>query len=258
MDYTYVFIFISTVLIIYYSYTNFFYNIHDKSNIKPLCLPSFNLEENKKLAKNYKVKIYNNFLTHDECDFFINYAKNKLKRSQVNRNNSDVLSNYRTSKNTWIYLEYNKITKKISKRVSKITNLPCLNQEDMQILKYDIGDYYKCHYDNTTEEDDDTITSGPRIYTFFIYLNDVEKGGETSFPLVNLKYKPKKGTAILFKNMLDNHIHPCSLHEGVAPISGEKWAMNIWVREKNYQPKNSIKRLFKKIFFRTGLFFDFF
>ena len=34
---------------------------------------------------------------------------------------------------------------------------------------------------------------------------------------------------------MGNNIHPCSLHEGTPPISGEKWAMNIWVRQKKYQ-----------------------
>ena len=176
-----------------------------------------------------------------------------MKRSRVKGKNSNLISDYRTSKNTWINLEYNKITEKISKRVSKITNLPWINQEDIQILKYDIGDYYKCHYDNYGGKDNNG-KSGPRIYTFFIYLNDVEKGGETFFPNVDLKFKPKKGMAILFKNNLGDNNHPCSLHEGVPPMSGEKWAMNIWVREKNFQPKNSLERFIRKMLYRTGLF----
>ena len=44
--------------------------------------------------------------------------------------------------------------------------------------KYQVGEAYARHHDmhNVT---DNEFTPGPRIYTFFLYLSDVEEGGET-------------------------------------------------------------------------------
>ena len=49
---------------------------------------------------------------------------------------------------------------------------------------------------------------GPRMLTFFLYLNDVEEGGATNFPLLNngqgLAVKPKKGQAVLWPSVLNS------------------------------------------------------
>jgi len=72
------------------------------------------------------------------------------------------------------------------------------------------------------------------MITALAYLNDVPKGGETSFPKLNLDISPKKGDCLVFHNTLPDStdIHPGSLH-GVSPvIEGEKWAVNLWFRER--------------------------
>ena len=117
MKYLYILIFLCLVLSIYYFYNTFInYYIYYKPKFSGLCSRDFNYNKCNKLKKNYKIKVFNNFLTEEECDFFINFAKNKLTRSLVREKNSDILSNFRTSKNTWIDLNYNQITKKISKK----------------------------------------------------------------------------------------------------------------------------------------------
>ena len=50
-------------------------------------------------------------------------------------------------------------------------------QEDTQILRYAVGQYYKVHGDNLVDD-----TAGARVATILIYLNDAEEGGETAFP----------------------------------------------------------------------------
>lgn len=52
------------------------------------------------------------------------------------------------------------------------------------------------------------------FYTFIIYLNDVESGGETIFPFINIKIKPKKGNILIFPHS--------EVHGGLEIISGEK------------------------------------
>jgi len=43
-----------------------------------------------------------------------------------------------------------------------------------------------------------TSAWGPRLYTFFMYLSDVDEGGHTAFPLLNLTVQPKKGRAVRY------------------------------------------------------------
>ena len=48
-----------------------------------------------------------------------------------------------------------------------------------QVLQYMPGQRYGVHHDYGAE--DRGLASGPRILTFFLYLSDVEEGGETNF-----------------------------------------------------------------------------
>ena len=101
------------------------------------------------------------------------------------------------------------------------------NQEKWQVLRYEPGQQYTAHFDacnEDTKEFHDCVANeenkgwGKRVYTFFIYLNDVEEGGETYFPLLDKGFKPKKATAILWNNLTDDQSksHPYSKHDGNA------------------------------------------
>lgn len=59
--------------------------------------------------------------------------------------------------------------------------------------------------------------SARRFLVFFLYLNDVEKGGETCFPDLHLRIKPKCGSILVFPPLW---MFP---HEGKPPISGNKY-----------------------------------
>ena len=78
---------------------------------------------------------------------------------------------------------------------------------------------------------------GGRKYTFLIYLNDIFEGGETDFPKVNVKVKPRKGAAVLFDNLEPNsrNIRDDALHAGLPPTGDEeKWIINVWIRDAKY------------------------
>ena len=71
--------------------------------------------------------------------------------------------------------------------------------------------------------------------TLLIYLNDLpdDAGGNTFFPKLNLRVKPKAGDAIYFENMNNGEVDYNTAHSG-EPIIGnhKKYAMNVWFREK--------------------------
>ena len=44
------------------------------------------------------------------------------------------------------------------------------------------------------------------MLTLFLYLNDVEEGGGTHFPLLDITVQPKKGSALLWPSVVDDDI----------------------------------------------------
>ena len=77
-----------------------------------------------------------------------------------------------------------------------------------------------------------------RVYTFFMYLNDVPEGGETSFRKLALKVRPKKGSAILWPSVLDsepNKTEPGTYHEAMPVLAGVKYGANVWLHMHDFR-----------------------
>ena len=192
----------------------------------------------------FKIDVFEDFLTKEECDTIIKLAKPLLKRSGGIDENK--ISKDRTSTGVFLKTKKHPILKKISKKVSEITKIPIENQEDIQVINYQKGQYYNEHYDECfedTKECKKSNKSGRRKNTFFIYLNDVNSGGFTGFPNLSKKVIPKLGRAISWNNIsdLDGVVKndPCSLHIGIKPDMGEKWALTVWSRDRKFQQSSN-------------------
>lgn len=186
------------------------------------------------------IKYFENVLSKDECQQIIKHSIPKLERSKLGVKENIGIE--RTSQQTWIDKNSFPFLKKCSEFVSKLTGLPEENQETWQVLRYEPGQEYRAHYDacsETTTEYESCLENeknrgwGKRVYTFLIYLNDVEEGGETYFPYLNKSFKPKRGSAILWNNLTDDQTksHIYSKHSGMPVKKGEKWAINVWIRQ---------------------------
>lgn len=69
-------------------------------------------------------------------------------------------------------------------KIEEVTRIPRENYESFQILRYELGQKYVVHHDSSA--DDNELACGPRILTFFLYMSDVEEGGETNFPTLGI------------------------------------------------------------------------
>lgn len=110
-----------------------------------------------------------------------------------------------------------------------------------QIQKYEEGQEYTPHYDYFYAVP--YLVSNDRIATLIVYLNDGFSGGETEFPLLDLKITPKRGRALYFEYKYIDDINRSTLHAGLPIIKGEKWIITIWIRQKNhikYPPRKLI------------------
>lgn len=232
-------------------YKNKFKQFISKYNIWTTTL-NIKVANNYNKINDFKVFEIEHFLSDIECDLIIKLAKKKglVDSTIINDSGDKVIDTYtRKSQQCWLTDNENDIIQAISKRVSDITNIPIEHQEDLQIVSYEPECYYKPHFDASYHPRVIPVMnlgSGPRIYTFIIYLNECE-GGETEFPKLGVKIKPQKGKAILFQNIDENlDLIPESMHGGCPVISGRKWIANKWIRVWPFKMMDVLKEFENK------------
>jgi len=199
--------------------------------------------------------IFHNFLSFEEARHIKTLAAPTMRRSTVvGANGSSVLDDYRTSYGTFIKRKTDPVVEAIEERVAAWAKIPPVHAEDMQVLRYGIGQQYKPHMDTLHDE-----TAGARVATVLLYLNDVEEGGETAFPDSNkwvfpeqatrqgsfspcaagsVAFKPKKGDALMFWSIHPNgkSEDPLSMHTGCPVLKGIKWTATKWIHAKPFRP----------------------
>jgi len=133
------------------------------------------------------VVTFENFMTEEETDAIINVVTKWERSTDTGQTNKygetgRVLSQGRTSSNAWCRAdcEANPHVRNVMDKIAEVTRIPIENFESFQILRYEIGQQYVMHHDYGARQRE--LACGPRILTFFLYLSDVEEGGETSFP----------------------------------------------------------------------------
>jgi len=175
------------------------------------------------------IVILGNVLSNEECDELIKLSKDKMQRSKIGKTRE--IDDLRTSSSMFLQESKNETVARVEKRISTIMNIPIEHGEGIQILKYTPGQEYKAHYDffSSTSK----VANNNRISTLIMYLNDVEQGGETFFPKLNLSVTPQKGMAVYFEYFYsDEDVNELTLHGGAPVIAGEKWVATQWMRKQ--------------------------
>lgn len=174
----------------------------------------------------------------------------------------------------------------IRTRVTRLSRLPSSLvelSEPLEVVRYDRGGYSHAHYDSSSAQSGDTSCAHThlaanssishqvpcRYMTVLLFLNTIEEGGESSFPVAdnrtyeeealgdltqkycdkgNLKVKAVTGTALLWYNHLSDgygwmgELDEYSLHGDCQVGHGSKWIATFWVnvdpdqqRQTHYQ-----------------------
>ncbi len=223
-----------------------------------------------KLSDTPLAYLYRNFLTEQECDHLVTVGEPHLTRSTVvgdekNTNENDGLTNdVRTSFGTFIPKNYDETFFGVEQRVSRFSNLPYENQEQLQLLRYRDGQEYKDHSDGLTSPN-----GGKRVATVLMFLKEPDVGGETCFPMATpfegvkqrlkkahdmnilsecawrsgkgMAVQPRKGDAILFfsfrkdKDGVFAISDPQSTHASCPTFGGTKWTATKWIHEYAFE-----------------------
>lgn len=207
--------------------------------------PEYNIEFLHK--KDPWIAIFHDFLTDAEVKALIAQTARGMRRSTDQGTfdeegvQEQVVSSGRTSTNAWCdhVCENNKDVKSVTDKIEMITGIPRGHYESFQVLRYEIDQYYNVHHDSS--EEDNKVLSGPRVLTFFIYLSDVEEGGGTHFPKLNITMMPKRGDAILWPSVLSDDLTKLdhtTYHAALPVKKGVKYAANHWIHLYNYKVPN--------------------
>nr|WP_242035176.1 2OG-Fe(II) oxygenase [Mesobacillus harenae] len=175
------------------------------------------------------IVILGNVLSHEECDELINLSQDRMQRAKIGKTRE--ADQLRTNSSMFFQDGESDVVARIEKRIAQIMSIPTEHGEGLQILNYKIGQEYKAHHDYFASASKQI--SNPRISTLVMYLNDVEYGGETFFPQLNLSVSPQKGMAVYFEYFYDNqNLNELTLHGGAPVIVGDKWAATQWMRRQ--------------------------
>lgn len=225
-------------------------------------------------------KITTNYLSEGNIKKVISYMS--FLRSTSPRHK------FRYSEQAWLRQDKtaDHILRRLHERISKLTKLPrklLQGSESMQVVRYQASGHYHAHFDSGMDPSvpccHQNVDLKPpqcrlcRFATILYYLNDVEQGGETAFPLAdnstitfkelpnpesdefnlsischtaNFVIPPRKGTAIMwYNNFIDpdsgllGDLDVNSIHGGCEVIKGEKWIANNWLTAPTKDSRHS-------------------
>ncbi len=184
-----------------------------------------------------RLRVFEQFATKEECDWLIERAKADLKRSRVlsaNAADREVDQTRTNSEADYRLDAADVVLSLVQDRIARAIGVPVHYYEVAKLLHYDPGEAFNLHCDFFTPAMADEIeVRGQRVATFLIYLNDEYEGGETEFPNAPLKFKGRKGDALLFLNVdRQGEGDPKSFHAGLPTRAGEKWVFSQWIRAK--------------------------
>ena len=215
--------------------SQYFVNTKKNVTIHPVHKKSSKYQEDI-LSENPKIVYIHNFINNKtEIEHLISLADQHKKPSTIDtRDNPAALMNdIRTSQSAHLGKSSDRVVIELEKRACQYVGMSTKYLEPMQIAVYESGQKYAPHYDFFSS-DSTEVNKGNRNKTVLVYLNDLpdDAGGNTFFPKLNLRIKPKAGDAIYFENMKDGDVDYNTLHAG-EPIIGnnKKYAINIWFRE---------------------------
>lgn len=187
------------------------------------------------------VKCIDHLLSADECRLLIASAQPRLEASQIVRadtGRSERASLRTSSDATFDLLSEDLALRLAQQRMAAAAGTELLHSEPLTILRYQVGQEYQPHrnYAPPGSIERDRPQAGNRARTICLYLNDVEAGGQTVFPVPGVTVDPAAGRALIFDNLhADGHPDPDTLHAGVPVQRGEKWLATLWLRQSRYR-----------------------
>jgi PKHD-type hydroxylase len=170
------------------------------------------------------INIFENFLSHEECDFILNKCKEELTLSDAkvyhDNSNNRFTKTTRKSSIGWIsdlgFL--NERLKNKLKETFNINGMDVTGLGNFQFTEYKEGEYFDWHTDSTD------VIYRDRFTSIVIQLNDTYEGGVLEIKNIKGEIVPvenKIGTLYIFNSRL--------LHRVTPVIEGVRYSLVNWI-----------------------------
>lgn len=185
------------------------------------------------------------FLSAVECEAVIELARGRLQRATViNSEHRIEVSEKRTNSHCVIAPQSDPALAALCLKLGVLLRMPFANAEGVSVLHYTPGQEFTVHSDGFSLARGPSYVEameangGQRLFTTICYLNDVEEGGATAFPVLGPTVAPKRGRLLIFANTLagSRDVTGLANHAGTPVTRGEKWAATVWWRERAWTP----------------------
>lgn len=176
------------------------------------------------------------FLTPEQCTALVRIIDANKRPSTLLTPSAD--PNFRTSESCDMD-RWSPDVRPIDESIAALLGIDPAHGETMQGQRYAPGQQFRAHHDYFHEGEaywEKMVESGgQRTWTAMIFLNDVEEGGATWFPLAGIRVRPKRGLLLAWNNMnADGSPNTNTLHEGMPVSAGVKYVITKWFREGSW------------------------
>lgn len=184
--------------------------------------------EDRPLAQIPDVRTIAGFMAAAECDYLLEVSGPALQPAMVQDSRDGRLKRdpVRTSLTTAFPITAeDAVVHALNRRIARATGTDVRQGEPMQVLQYYPGQEYKMH--------SDALVGVPnqRILTCLVYLDEDFDGGETYFPAIGLKFRGRRGDALIFRSVDEaGRPEPAARHAGLPVTQGKKSILSRWIR----------------------------
>jgi prolyl 4-hydroxylase len=193
------------------------------------------------LSEQPRVSVIDRLFSADECRLFIASSRAHLRHSHIidYATGDKRFMALRTSSDAHVDPILETTALRLTQmRMAAAAGIDLPHAEYLTVLRYAPGEEYRPHRDYLPASaiERDRPHAGNRIRTICVYLNAVDAGGATTFPVPDLRIDPLPGRAVIFDNLMpDGSPNPDSLHAGTPVEAGEKWLATLWIRQQRYR-----------------------
>ena len=181
------------------------------------------------------IKVYDDVVKGKFCDIVIETFETKAEVPYLDReqrpsfHDLNITQKYLEKDEWWMGIQYHLkgVFKDIMQRYIDELDLNDVFPEEYAFEEYRIKKYENNGYDQFKDHVDvQDYPSARRFLVGFLYLNDVEEGGETHFSKLNYSVKPKRGRIVIFPPTWQY------THSGLLPISSNKYIVGTYLHYK--------------------------
>ena len=182
-----------------------------------------------------EIFVLDDFLNAEECERLIAIIRSNLRPSTIISGSDEPDHYFRTSHTCDLRIGIDPLVAEIDARICRYIGINPSYSEAMQGQYYEIGEEFKPHTDYFEAETLEKLGDlrGERTWTFFIFLNNTERGGGTRFTNLGRTFMPQRGQAIIWNNLYhDARPNPDTLHHGMPVEQGYKAVITKWFRQR--------------------------